>query len=85
MITKLTLSIDDKIVKKAKEYSRKTGRSLSKMIENYLQSITSQENKNMDEEVPPFLKKWHGAFKNEDQRDYKEVVAEEIIRKQQHT
>ncbi len=85
MTTKLTLSIDDKIVKKAKEYSRKSGRSLSKLIENYLRSVTeTQKIDDAEIELPQFLKKWHGAFKNKDQRDYKEVVSEEIIKKLTH-
>lgn len=28
--------------------------------------------------LPPHIKRWHGAFKNEDDRDYKEIIAEAI-------
>lgn len=36
MTAKLTLSIDPKIIEKAKKYAKKQGRSLSAMVEDYL-------------------------------------------------
>jgi len=36
MNTKLTLTIEESIIEKAKSYARKNGRSLSDIIENYL-------------------------------------------------
>lgn len=44
MTTKLTLTVEKTIIEKAKVYARNTGRSLSELIENYLESII-QENK----------------------------------------
>ncbi len=41
MKTKLTLSIDKKIVERAKSYIKKQGRSLSSLVETYLRVITS--------------------------------------------
>ena len=40
MATKLTLSIDSKVIESAKKYSKKKGTSLSKLIEDYLVKIT---------------------------------------------
>jgi hypothetical protein len=40
MATKLTLSINSKVIESAKIYSRKKGTSLSKLIEDYLVKIT---------------------------------------------
>ncbi len=40
MATKLTLSIDPKVIERAKKYSEQKGVSLSKLIEEYLQKIT---------------------------------------------
>ena len=46
MTTKLTLSIEENTVEKAKILSLKRGKSISKMVEEYLNSITDkQENK----------------------------------------
>lgn len=39
MTTKLTLSIDEEIVKKAKRISEFRGKSVSKMIEEYISSL----------------------------------------------
>lgn len=42
MTTKLTLSIDENTVKRAKRISAKQGKSISKMVEEYLNSITEK-------------------------------------------
>jgi len=39
MLTKLTLTIEKQIVEDAKVYAKNTGRSLSDMIETYLENI----------------------------------------------
>ena len=44
MTQKLTLSIDEKTVLKARRISRKRGKSISRMVEEYLNSITEKEN-----------------------------------------
>jgi len=44
MTTKLTLSVEKDIIERAKIYAQNTGRSLSELIESYLESII-QENK----------------------------------------
>lgn len=43
MNKKLTLSLDATVIEKAKVYAEKTGRSLSGMVENYLDSLTKKE------------------------------------------
>jgi hypothetical protein len=43
MTTKLTLSIDEDVIKKAKQISRRKGKSLSKMIEDYFKNISEKE------------------------------------------
>lgn len=61
MTTKLTLTVEKTVIEKAKSYAKKTGRSLSDLIEKYLESITSDE-KN-DKGISPKLKKIVGAVK----------------------
>lgn len=41
--TKLTLRIDDELIDRAKAHSRRTGRSVSRMVEDYFRSITGEE------------------------------------------
>ena len=43
MTTKLTLTVEKSVIEKAKSYAKKTGRSLSEIIEKYLVSITNDE------------------------------------------
>ncbi len=43
MTTKLTLTIEDKVISSAKKYAHKKGKSLSNLVENYLKSISSKE------------------------------------------
>lgn len=60
MTTKLTLTVEESVIKRAKSYAKKTGRSLSELIENYLDSITSEHSEN---ELSPKLKKIVGVVK----------------------
>ena len=43
MTTKLTLSINEETVRRAKLISRKKGKSISKMVEEYLDSLSDKE------------------------------------------
>jgi predicted HicB family RNase H-like nuclease len=44
MNTKLTLNIDQNVIEEAKTYAKKNSVSLSKLIENYLFSLTKKNN-----------------------------------------
>ncbi len=43
MNTKLTLTIEKNVIEKAKRYAKQTGRSLSDIIEKYLEEISAEE------------------------------------------
>lgn len=60
MTTKLTLTVEKSIIERAKVYAKSTGRSLSDIIEKYLETITEEES---DQKVSPKLKKIIGAVK----------------------
>jgi hypothetical protein len=60
MTTKLTLTVEKTIIDRAKSYAKKTGRSLSELIENYLENITDE---NYDSDLSPKLKKLVGSVK----------------------
>ncbi len=59
MDTKLTLKLDKSVIERAKVYAASQNRSLSKMIESYLQSLTESSTKNQKEdiEISDFVKK----------------------------
>lgn len=60
MTTKLTLTVEKSIIERAKSYAKNTGRSLSELIENYLQTITQESG---EDQLSPKLKKIVGAVK----------------------
>ena len=45
MNTKLTLNLNKSIIENAKDYAKENSISLSKLIENYLNSLTKKESK----------------------------------------
>ncbi|MDE3253336.1 MAG: hypothetical protein KGO92_11050, partial [Bacteroidota bacterium] len=60
MTTKLTLTVEKDVIERAKSYAKKSGRSLSELIEQYLDTITQETS---SQKVSPKLKKLIGAVK----------------------
>ena len=58
MTTKLTLTVEKSIIERAKIYAKNTGRSLSELVEKYLETITED---NSNQKISPKLKKIIGA------------------------
>ena len=59
MDTKLTLKLDKMVIERAKEYAATNNRSLSRIIESYLQSLTIHDdsgNVKADIQISPFVK-----------------------------
>jgi len=80
MNTKLTLTIEQKVIERAKKYAKKKGRSLSDIIENYLKVITKEEN-TIDIEITPLTKSLRGSFKAPKDFDYKEELTKGLSEK----
>ncbi len=59
MSTKLTLTIDKSVIDKAKKFAKASGRSLSDIVESYLEKLVAPLNES-DEEVPEEFK---GVYK----------------------
>ncbi len=60
MRAKLTLTIEESVIKRAKHYAKNTGKSLSELIENYLNNLTSLKG---EENLSPGLRKIVGSVK----------------------
>jgi hypothetical protein len=71
MTTKLTLTVEKSIIERAKLYAKNTGRSLSELIENYLETITQESS---EDKLSPKLKKIVGAVKLPKNFDEKEEL-----------
>lgn len=51
MDTKLTLKLDKEVIERAKNYASQKNKSLSAIIESYLQALTSGGGNNENEEI----------------------------------
>ena len=80
MTTKLTLTLDDQVIRKAKRYAKAKGQSVSELVESYFKSITASESR-PSEELTPAVKTLMGSFKASKEFDYKKVLKEEKLRK----
>ena len=56
MDTKLTLKLDKNVIERAKIYASKQKVSVSSIVENYLDAITSTEKKIKEIEISDFVK-----------------------------
>ncbi len=83
MITKLTLKLDKDVILRAKEYAAMQRRSLSGIIEAYLQSLSSNSNFEMKEdiEISDFVKSMSGQSGIPADMDYKTQYAEHLNEK----
>ena len=80
MNTKLTLTIEQTIIEKAKKYAHVKGRSLSDIVENYLKAITKEDN-NESIDLTPIVKSLKGTFKAPKNIDYKRELSKRLTEK----
>jgi len=73
MTTKLTLTVDEEVIKKAKSYAKQTGRSLSELVEKYLETLTDEHRET--KQISPRLKKLVGSVKLPANFDEKKELA----------
>ncbi len=84
MLTKLTLTIDKSVVEQAKKYAQRKHRSVSKIVEAYLQNISAITEKiDSDHKFKsPITEDITGMFKNEyEGQDYKQILEEALMEK----
>ncbi len=80
MNTKLTLTIEQTIIEKAKKYANGKGRSLSNIVENYLKAITKEDNIESIG-LTPIVKSLKGTFKAPKSIDYKKELSKRLTEK----
>lgn len=79
MDTKLTLKLNQKIIEKAKVYAANKKVSLSRIVEAYLQSLTSESTSEF--EISPFVKSIATGTEIPADFDYKKEYADHLIEK----
>jgi len=77
MNTKLTLSLEQQIIERAKKYARKSGRSLSNIVENYLK-VLIEEKDDAEIQIAPLSKSLRGAFTAPASFDYKRQLSDKL-------
>jgi post-segregation antitoxin (ccd killing protein) len=63
MKAKLTVTIDEELIPKAKRYARKRGLSVSELIETSLRAVTEEP------EGTTFSQRWRGKFQPAERED----------------
>jgi hypothetical protein len=83
MQTKLTLSIDKSVINRAKMYARDRKKSLSRIIEDYLKSISNNQEINDQSPIaiPPITKSLAGILSGKKELDFRSSMAEYLGKK----
>jgi hypothetical protein len=82
MYTKLTLNIDHTVIENAKKYAKNQKRSVSKLVEEYLSSISSSVNKRVEHtSLGPITKELVGIIRVNRRADYKDILTDALIEK----
>ncbi|MCL6101879.1 MAG: DUF6364 family protein [Bacteroidetes bacterium] len=85
MDTKLTLKLDKHVIERAKEYAASHERSLSRVIESYLQSLVmSDDSAEMKEvQISPFVRSLSSGISIPADLDYKTEYSKYLVNKYQ--
>ena len=75
MDKKLTISLNQTVIEKAKEYAKSNDTSLSKMIEAYFNTLTNEKKSTSPIEITPFVESLCGVIKLPLDFDYKSAKA----------
>ena len=79
MNTKLTLNLNKHIIESAKDYAKNRRVSLSQLVENYLNSLTKKEEK--DIKVSPLVESLTGVIPNDESAGLKQEYYDYLTQK----
>ena len=79
MQTKLTLRLDDRLIRDAKRHARQSGKSLSQMVAEYFSAVTSPDGARG--ELTPAVSRLKGALAgtNVDREDYRRYLERKYL------
>ena len=80
MDTKLTLKLNQRVIEKAKAYASNKKMSLSRIVEAYLQSLTSEKDISKFE-ISPFVKSISTGTEIPNNLDYKKEYSDYLVKK----
>lgn len=79
MNTKLTLRLDQDVIRRAKEYSREVGKPVSRLVEDFFVALTSREEVRL--EATPLVRSLRGALAGAEieETDYRRYLEEKHL------
>jgi hypothetical protein len=79
MQTKLTLRLDDQLVKQAKTYAEKSGKSVSQLVADYFSLLNASASSKS--EITPSVRRLKGVLKKSkaDVQDYQKYLEEKYL------
>lgn len=75
-MAKLTLSVDDAVVSRAKRYAERNSISVSRMVENYLSAVVEERS---SPKLPPVLSSMRGILKSADREHYRQYLVKKYL------
>lgn len=80
MNTKLILHLDENLIESAKEYSERTGKSMSRIVADFFQMLKNS-NTEKEPQLPPTVQSLKGVLKgsNVKKEDYKKYLEEKYL------
>ena len=81
MTTKLTLTIEDTVIKRAKAYAKQNNVSVSSLVETYLKNLTAGNESNI--ELSGVVAELAGVLKGVNVDNWQEDYAEHLSKKYQ--
>lgn len=84
MYTKLTLRIEEPLIKAAKRYSKEHGKSLSQLVADYLLCVTGAQSSQLEmddfKELPPLTRSLKGILRGKKitKKDYKKYLKDKF-------
>lgn len=81
MKSKLTLRLDDSLIKRAKRHAKRKGTSVSQMVADYFALIETDEPSSAIQELPPVTASLAGILKNKNigEEDYKKHLEDKFL------
>ncbi|MDR1453624.1 MAG: DUF6364 family protein [Candidatus Margulisbacteria bacterium] len=81
MYTKLTLNVEKAVVENARIYAKQKQRSISKLVEEYLASISADTKDEENIKLEPLTKRIAGIISVDKNFNYKEILTEALMEK----
>lgn len=81
MKRKLTLRLDDSLIKRAKRHAKRKGASVPQMVADYFALIETEEFSSVIQELPPVTASLVGILKNKNrgEEDYKKQLENQCL------